>query len=308
MLGGQPAAERGFVRCALSAPAPASPGPSRTTAISRCTAPAGCARWAGTRASEPDDGQQGAAGCAFITYSVRRAVHGARWRRQGARGARAETSAAASRSTSTSSTPCWSLAMVGLFMWHLDWSRPLVVTPMVNVESALEKESQPRRDADGAGAAGGGAGHRSPTGCVAQAAHGRPSIVVAASGGGTRAAVYTAVALEGMGKIDRAKDVVLLSRRLGRRRLRRGVREPLHDARGATPPSRGVRDGNAWSDYVERRRRAVHPGRARRHRRAAHRGSTSLGALLQESLAAARVQREADARSRTCSPSCAHRR
>ena len=39
----------------------------------------------------------------------------------------------------------------------------------------------------------------------------RPSLIVAASGGGTRAAVYTAVALEGMAQIDRARDVVLLS-------------------------------------------------------------------------------------------------
>ena len=46
---------------------------------------------------------------------------------------------------------------------------------------------------------------------TSQTAAGRPSIVVAASGGGTRAAVYTAVALEGIAQIDRARDVVLLS-------------------------------------------------------------------------------------------------
>lgn len=44
-----------------------------------------------------------------------------------------------------------------------------------------------------------------------QARQRRPAIIVAASGGGTRAALYTATALEGLAKIGRAGDIVLLS-------------------------------------------------------------------------------------------------
>jgi len=39
----------------------------------------------------------------------------------------------------------------------------------------------------------------------------RPALIVAASGGGTRAALYTATALEGLAKIGRTGDIVLLS-------------------------------------------------------------------------------------------------
>lgn len=46
---------------------------------------------------------------------------------------------------------------------------------------------------------------------VRQAQQRRPALIVAASGGGTRAAVYTATALEGLAKIGRARDIVLLS-------------------------------------------------------------------------------------------------
>jgi hypothetical protein len=41
--------------------------------------------------------------------------------------------------------------------------------------------------------------------------HKRPAFVVAASGGGTRAALFTATALEGLNKLGVAKDIVLLS-------------------------------------------------------------------------------------------------
>lgn len=44
-----------------------------------------------------------------------------------------------------------------------------------------------------------------------QARKNRPAIVVAASGGGTRAALFTASALEGLAKLHRAEDIVLLS-------------------------------------------------------------------------------------------------
>ncbi len=44
-----------------------------------------------------------------------------------------------------------------------------------------------------------------------QAARGRPALIVAASGGGTRAALYAATALEGIARLNRAGDVVLIS-------------------------------------------------------------------------------------------------
>ncbi|HEY6126501.1 MAG TPA: hypothetical protein VIV63_17740, partial [Steroidobacteraceae bacterium] len=75
---------------------------------------------------------------------------------------------------------------------------PLAVQAMVNEQTATPGYSATVVDS---------LGER----LLAQTAEGRPSIVVAASGGGTRAAVYTAVALEGIAQIDRARDVVLLS-------------------------------------------------------------------------------------------------
>jgi len=44
-----------------------------------------------------------------------------------------------------------------------------------------------------------------------QAAGARPALIVAASGGGTRAALYTASALEGLAQLGRTRDMVLLS-------------------------------------------------------------------------------------------------
>lgn len=46
---------------------------------------------------------------------------------------------------------------------------------------------------------------------IRQAQQQRPALIVAASGGGTRAALYTATALEGLAKIGRTRDIVLLS-------------------------------------------------------------------------------------------------
>ena len=98
-------------------------------------------------------------------------------------------------------------AAAGLFLWHLNWSRPLAVEPMVRA-SAIKPEqvtdAEPRAQARATG-------DTLATRLLVQAEAQRPSLVVAASGGGTRAAVYTAVALEGMAQIDRARDVVLLS-------------------------------------------------------------------------------------------------
>src|SRR5262249_14310113 len=44
-----------------------------------------------------------------------------------------------------------------------------------------------------------------------QAPHKRPAIIVATSGGGTRAALFTASALQGLAKLGISRDIVLLS-------------------------------------------------------------------------------------------------
>ena len=44
-----------------------------------------------------------------------------------------------------------------------------------------------------------------------QAGQQRPALIIAASGGGTRAALYAATALQGLAQIDRTRDIVLLS-------------------------------------------------------------------------------------------------
>ena len=46
---------------------------------------------------------------------------------------------------------------------------------------------------------------------MTQAGHQRPAIIIAASGGGTRAALFTATALEGLAKLGVSQDIVLLS-------------------------------------------------------------------------------------------------
>jgi hypothetical protein len=174
------------------------------------------------------------------------------------------------------------VAVVGLFMWHLNWSRPLVVRPMVNVESVLEKESQPLATQMAQApqeAPADSLGDR----LVAQAVQGRPSIVIAASGGGTRAAVYTSVALEGLGKADRAKDVVLLSGVSGG-----GVSAAVFASRyenltAAAPRPEDER--NAWSIYVNDVGEPFIQDVLEGIGEVRIWGATSLGALLQESLA-----------------------
>jgi hypothetical protein len=171
------------------------------------------------------------------------------------------------------------LTMVGLIAWHLNWSKPLVVKPMVDITT---RNAQPIYQAT----------QQAPPSSNpdiladrlrAQAALDRPSIVVAASGGGTRAAVYTAVALEGMGKIDRAKDVVLLSGVSGG-----GVSSAVFASRfttlAATKPSGGERDGNAWTEYVDGVGEPFIQDVLEGIGELRIVGSTSLGALLQESL------------------------
>jgi len=98
-------------------------------------------------------------------------------------------------------------AAVGLWFWHQNWTRPLVVHPMVDAVTIKPEEVSDAALRAKAIREGDGLAKR----LQLQANVARPSIVVAASGGGTRAAVYTAVALEGMAQIDRARDVVMLS-------------------------------------------------------------------------------------------------
>ncbi len=115
---------------------------------------------------------------------------------------------------------------VGLFYWHLNWSRPLAVEPMVRASAILPEQVSDAQLQAQARATGDTLRQR----LLEQAALQRPSLVVAASGGGTRAAVYTAVALEGMAQINRAQGCGVAERCFGRRRLRGGVRQPLRHA------------------------------------------------------------------------------
>ncbi len=83
----------------------------------------------------------------------------------------------------------------GLLWLHGTYAAPLAAHPVVAAQVA---SAQPQ-----------------PDDLIAllrrQALQSRPAIVVAASGGGTRAAVYTARALEGLAGLDRTRDVVLVS-------------------------------------------------------------------------------------------------
>jgi hypothetical protein len=84
-----------------------------------------------------------------------------------------------------------------LYLWHRDWARPLAQQPMVRAEESAVPIAQ------------------SPDLAALLRSHARepqrPLIVVAASGGGTRAAVYTATALEGLARLGHANDVALVS-------------------------------------------------------------------------------------------------
>jgi hypothetical protein len=173
-------------------------------------------------------------------------------------------------------------AMAGLFAWHLNWSRPLVVKPMVNVETVAEKESQPLATQMAQApteSAADSLGDR----LIAQAAQSRPSIIVAASGGGTRAAVYTAVALEGIGKMDRARDVVLLSGVSGGG-VSAAVFASRYEALTAVAPNPDD-ERNPWSGYVHDVGEPFIQDVLEGIGEVRIWGPTSLGALLQESLA-----------------------
>jgi hypothetical protein len=149
---------------------------------------------------------------------------------------------------------------------------PLAVEAMVNVEAIKPGEAQaPVADSLAARLA-------------AQTAAGRPSIVVAASGGGTRAAVYTAVALEGIAQIDRARDVVLLSGVSGGG-VSAAVFASRYDQLTTTKP--GAAPANSrdpWNEYVSVVSAPYIQDVLEGMGELRIAGTTSLGALLQESL------------------------
>jgi hypothetical protein len=169
---------------------------------------------------------------------------------------------------------------VGLFLWHLNWSRPLAVEPMVNasaIKPELVSDAQLRAQARQTGDA-------LAARLLAQAGAQRPSLVVAASGGGTRAAVYTAVALEGMGQIGRARDVVLLSGVSGG-----GVSAAVFASRFAALRNANPRDESAehrgpWMNYVDTVSQPLIQDVLEGAGELRIAGSASLGVLLQESL------------------------
>jgi hypothetical protein len=172
------------------------------------------------------------------------------------------------------------LIVVFLLAWRAAMPPPLAVEAMVNVESV-----QPGEAAAPAVPAADTLADR----IAAQAALGRPSLIVAASGGGTRAAVYTAVALEGMARIDRARDVVLLSGVSGggvsaavfaSRYAELIAAEPKQSRVGTA--STGPR--NPWDEYVAVVSAPYIQDVLEGMGELRIAGTTSLGALLQESL------------------------
>jgi len=168
----------------------------------------------------------------------------------------------------------------GLFCWHQNWSVPLAVEPMVRATtikpelvSDAVQIAQVRRTGDTLG-----------TRLVAQSTEGRPSIVVAASGGGTRAAVYSAVALEGMAQIDRARDVVLLSGVSGGGVSAAVFASRFQTLRVADPRAESADHPGPWSDYVGSVSQPFIQDVLEGVGELRIAGSWSLGALLQESL------------------------
>ncbi len=165
------------------------------------------------------------------------------------------------------------LIIAMFFAWRAAIPLPLAVKAMVNVQAVQPGEATaPVVDQLAAR-------------LTSQAAKGRPSIVVAASGGGTRAAVYTAVALEGVARIDRAGDIVLLSGVSGG-----GVSAAVFASRygklTTTSPRAAAPAGgeNPWHEYVSVVSAPYIQDVLEGMGELRILGATSLGALLQESL------------------------
>jgi len=280
VLGGRGAADSGFVRCAYA------PGTNTSWAKPdhRYLALHGTGRFCALgwyEGSAPDEGSKAPCGLAFVTYTYAD-LFGTL---AGDEPAHAELAKEVRRRVALYFNVINILlvvTLVGLFMWHLNWSRPLVVEPMVNVRQAAEKELQPLATQMAQApteAARDSLGDR----LVAQAAESRPSIIVAASGGGTRAAVYTAVALEGMGKMERARDVVLLSGVSGGG-VSAAVFASRYDALTQAKPN-PLDALNPWSAYVSDVGQPFIQDVLEGIGEVRIWGPTSLGALLEESLA-----------------------
>lgn len=173
-------------------------------------------------------------------------------------------------------------AAIGLWFWHKNWTRPLVVHPMVNaatIKPELVSDAALRAKAI---REGDGLAKR----LQLQGREGRPSIVVAASGGGTRAAVYTAVALEGMAQIDRARDVVMLSGVSGGG-VSAAVFASRFDALRNADPRKESKDPDhpgPWVQYVNAVSQPYIQDVLEGVGELRIAGSWSLGSLLQESL------------------------
>jgi hypothetical protein len=169
---------------------------------------------------------------------------------------------------------------VGLWFWHKNWTRPLVVHPMVDAVTIKPEEVSDAALRAKAIREGDGLAKR----LQLQAAEGRPSLVVAASGGGTRAAVYTAVALEGMAQIDRARDVVMLSGVSGGG-VSAAVFASRFDALRHSDPRTEAQDRSGpWAQYVDAVSQPYIQDVLEGVGELRIAGSWSLGSLLQESL------------------------
>lgn len=88
------------------------------------------------------------------------------------------------------------LVATGLFLWQRNWNAPLAAYRVVHADEVTEDAVSGGIDV---------------AALLAQHDAKRPALIVAASGGGTRAALYTATALQGLARIDRTRDIVLLS-------------------------------------------------------------------------------------------------
>jgi len=280
VLGGRSASNDGYVRCAYA--------PAKDTSWAkpdhRYLALHGTGRFCALgwyEGSEPDERSKAPRGLAFVTYTFAELFNAL----AGDDATHVELAKEVRRRVAlyfNAINILLVLTMIGLFAWHLSWSRPLVVKPMVEVRTVVEKESQPLAT-QMAQAPTESAADTLGDRLVAQAANARPSIVVAASGGGTRAAVYTAVALEGMGKMDRARDVVLLSGVSGGG-VSSAVFASRFDALTTTVPD-PLDEQNPWSAYVHDVGEPFIQDVLEGIGEVRIWGPTSLGALLQESLA-----------------------
>ena len=171
-------------------------------------------------------------------------------------------------------------AAIGLWFWHKNWTRPLVVHPMVDAVTIKPEEVSDAALRAKAIREGDGLAKR----LQLQANEGRPSIVVAASGGGTRAAVYTAVALEGMAQIDRARDVVMLSGVSGGGVSAAVFASRFEALRNSDPRTEPADQTGAWAQYVNTVSQPYIQDVLEGVGELRIAGSWSLGSLLQESL------------------------